>query len=99
MHRDQSNDRQVLSDEFDPESTAVSAAVVRAVADATDAELRDLDPLYDTVDPEALNALFEDPDSAPAAVSFEYHGCVVSVRGHGEVVLTDATGEESEATT
>lgn len=92
MHRDQSNDcdEQLFTDEFDPANTDASAAVVRAVAEAANAEPRDLDPVYKAIEPEALNALFDDSDGTPIAVSFEYAGYEVSVRGRGEVVLTEA---------
>lgn len=91
MHRNQSNDYhgQLFSDAFDPGSTDASAAVVHAVTDAANVEPWDLDPLYEAIEPEALNALVGDSDGAPIAVSFEYQGYEVFVRGRGEVVLTE----------
>ncbi|NHN47128.1 hypothetical protein G9464_05880 [Halostella sp. JP-L12] len=84
----------IVSDEFDPATTDASTAVVLAVAAAANVEPQDLDPLYEVVDPDALNHLFDDPDCVPMALSFEYQGYVVSVRGSFEVVVTDEAGAD-----
>ena len=87
------DDEPIVSDEFDPTTTDASAAVVLAVAAAANVRPHELDPLYEVVDPDALNHLFDDPGRAPLAVSFEYEGYAVTLRGRGEVVLTDADGK------
>jgi len=89
-HQYDGDDGPVVSDEFDPTVTDASTAVVLAVAAAANARPHELDPLYEVVDPDALNHLFDDPDRAPLAVSFEYEGYAATVQGRGEVVLTDA---------
>lgn len=68
----------------DPESTPVHA-IVTAVADATDTDPQDLPPLYDVVDPDALNSLFARPATTVRRVRLEYAGHEVVVRGSGEV--------------
>jgi hypothetical protein len=88
----------IVTEEFDPESTAASTAVVCAVADALAVHPREIDPVYDVVDPDALDALFEDPDRAPAVVSFEYEGFAVSVCGTGEITFEPIDGEDVEPT-
>jgi hypothetical protein len=74
----------------DPE--AVSHAVVDAVASARDTDPLELSPLYDTVDPDALNRLFDDDhaatSSAPACVQFRMAECDVVVHRDGTVEAT-----------
>jgi hypothetical protein len=81
--------------------------VIEAVADARDTDPLDLPPLYDVVDPDALNHLFEyDPDAlvtGVACIRFEMAGCSVVVRRDGSVEATatptpTARGGESDAT-
>lgn len=59
-----------------------SNAVLRAVADATGRDLFSLEPLYEAVDPDAVDALFRHRNAEPsteAALCFVYEGCVVGV--------------------
>lgn len=70
-----------------PENRA-SVAVVSAVSSAVGIDPTDLDPpLYDVVDPDALDTLFQDETGS---VTFEYHGAVVNV-DHNQVVTLAAT--------
>lgn len=69
----------------DSESTPMYA-VVSAVAEAEGVDVVELPPLYDTIDPEALNALFtSQDDAAVSTVEFEYAGYTVVVRGESTV--------------
>lgn len=65
---------------FDPDETP-SEAVITAVAAVTDQPPVELPVLNDTIDPGALDRLFEDTDgNAPSpTVTFEYFGCVITV--------------------
>lgn len=78
---------------------AISQQVVEAVADAKGVDPLDLPPLYNTVDPDALDSLFSHAEShsAIAELRFTIEGCEVLIRGSGEVVVT--TGEDEPATT
>lgn len=62
-----------------------SEAVVRGVAAATGRSVLDITPLFESVDPDALDALFERlPDGTPRSpgrVDFSLDGCMVSVEG------------------
>ncbi|NHN40034.1 hypothetical protein G9C85_00065 [Halorubellus sp. JP-L1] len=62
---------------------SVSMAVVHAVADEKDVSPVDVDPLYEVVDPDALNrfvgSLSSTPPEDPGCVSFPYAGCDVTV--------------------
>lgn len=69
-------------------SDQLATVVVTAIADQEGIDPTDLDPpLYEVVDPEALNRLFAD---TTGRVSFEYHGYLVTVDAEGSVTLTDA---------
>lgn len=70
-----------LSYEID-DTERPSIAVVRAVAELTEEDVRDLDPLYDEIDPAYLDGIFESDDGAGcirAEVSFEFNECCVTV--------------------
>lgn len=61
-------------------------AVVSAVAEVEGTDPVELPPLYEAINPEALNDLFMSrPVSAVETVSFQYGGYDVVVRGSGEV--------------
>ena len=67
----------------------VSEVVVTAVADAKGVDPLDLDPLYDSVDPDALDSLFRGSTGAGSAteIRFEMAACEVVVREGNEVVV------------
>lgn len=69
----------------DSENTPVFA-VVSAVADAEEVDPVELPPLYEAIEPEALNDLFTSrSESSVGKVTFQYAGYDVVVRGTGEV--------------
>lgn len=72
--------------------SSLSYDIVMAVSQAEGVTPSELIPLHDVVDPDALDALFDDP-AGPALrdghVSFIYEGYVVEV-DNGEVTLTAA---------
>ncbi|MFC6719084.1 HalOD1 output domain-containing protein [Natrialbaceae archaeon GCM10025810] len=66
--------------------------VVSAVAEAANVDMLELPPLYESIDPEALNDLFTARgDTAVEQVTFEYAGYHVSVQGNGEVTVESIT--------
>lgn len=74
---------------FEPEQCrSVSEAVVKAVADAENVEPIELQPLYDVIDPDALDSLFR-PHAARGRITFQYHGYTVEVDGNSTVSLTE----------
>lgn len=61
-------------------------AVVSAVAEASGLDMLELPPLYEAINPDALNELFTSrSEPAVGEVSFEYAGYDVVVRGTGVV--------------
>ncbi|WP_458206687.1 HalOD1 output domain-containing protein [Haladaptatus sp. NG-SE-30] len=74
-------------------SERVSDAVVEAVAEAASRDPLDLQPLYDAIDPDALDALWSErrlqgDDDLPY-ISFEYTGYEVEVRQNQTVVVRE----------
>ena len=62
---------------------SVSCTVVERIADLTDRDPTDLRPLWDSVDPEALDALVAhaSDSSTPCRIAFEYEGYEVEIIG------------------
>lgn len=70
--------------------------IVEAVARHAEMDTLDLDvPLYDVIDPDALDALFAH-DSANVSVEFSYLGYLVSVDENSDVTVrnTDSNGHQ-----
>jgi|GEM_PF-2514051 len=67
-----------------------SAAVVRAIATASNTAATRLPPLYDTVDPDTLDSLFPS-DAAGGELRFDYAGYAVVVGSNGTVELYERT--------
>jgi len=65
---------------------SVSERIVEAVADAKDVSSLELDPLYDVVDPDAMDGLFQ--AGAAGRIEFVYEGCKVVVHADGDVDVT-----------
>jgi hypothetical protein len=76
-------------------STTPSAAVVETIAVALDKDPVEMNPLYDYIDPDALDELVEasssDPTGRDTSVSFVVDGNRVTVSGSGEVAVRTAT--------
>lgn len=77
--------------EYDWATTSPSAAVVETVAAATDRDPTAIGPLFESVDPDALDA-FVDPEGAGVdndsrLTSFEFAGKHVTVRATGHVAV------------
>jgi hypothetical protein len=71
-----------------------SEAVVEALATAAGVEPTDLPPLYDFVDPDALDTLFDGHHKATSGdtiLSFRVNAWNVFVRGDGRVHVCDAS--------
>lgn len=87
----------VIDDEHDTQSQngtlsvpseapeAASVNVVSAIATALDEDPTTMDPLYETIDSDALDRLLE--TDVPIEVVFEYHGHAIEVDGDGTVTV------------
>jgi hypothetical protein len=78
---------------FDPASDRPSEAVVNAVAARSGTPPNDLSPLYDVVEPDALDSFVEHAHRVGEAgthqVWFTYEGFDVGVRSDGEIRIRD----------
>lgn len=77
-------------DSFYECSQSVATLVVTAVAKATDQDIQEVDTLANTINPDALNQLFESPLGYPlegenSTVEFEYCDCTVAVSKDGTI--------------
>ncbi|SHK78645.1 MULTISPECIES: HalOD1 output domain-containing protein [Haladaptatus] len=70
----------------------VSEAVIRAVADAAEVDPADMTPLYDIIDPDALDRLFRPTSSVTreveSSINFTMAGCEVVVSDNRTVSAT-----------
>lgn len=77
-------------------SVRPTTAIVRAVATVRGVDPTDLQrPLFEAVDPDALDALF-DSNLDGMSVSFEYHGHRVELRGDMTVLVDGTVVDPSE---
>lgn len=77
------------------ESGPAHEQVVRAVANADGVGPTDLQPLYETVDPEALDALFEPGVDGTVAFTYEGHDVVID---SADGVTVDGTPVDDRST-
>ena len=67
----------------------VSERVVNAVAEHRGVAPDALTPLYEVVDPESLERVFESPEETAVSVEFVYAGCTVTIDTAGAVAVVD----------
>lgn len=65
----------------------VSTTVLEAVAAVAETPVLDLEPLYEAIDPDALEAVVR--SSERAVVEFDYHGFTVVVCSEGGVIVLE----------
>lgn len=73
-------------------TTPPSIAVVETVAQARDIDVTDIAPLYESIDPEALNHLIKS-GGADVSISFPFADRNITVHGQGDVVVRPADSE------
>ncbi|WP_436936149.1 HalOD1 output domain-containing protein [Halovenus marina] len=69
------------------QTEATSVQVVHSVADTTTTEVSDLPPLYDAIDPDALDAFVA--GMTDGSVSFTYAGCEVTVDSDETITVAE----------
>lgn len=78
-----------------PGEGSISQRVIDRVSSERGVDPLDLPPIYDTIDPDALDKLFQngtDGTGTTGRVVFSLAGCEVVVHGTGEVVVTPLDG-------
>ncbi len=87
MTADPATGRHQIDHDWDVDSS-VSTSVVEAVAAATKTMPTEIDPLYDVVDPDALDALVASlRKSGHGTVRFEFAGWIVTLTANGAIDL------------
>lgn len=78
------------------ETVAPSQAIVERVAALEEIDHTELDPLYEAIDPDALDTLVETTgrSDSPLQVEFTYHGYEVTVTGDEVVHVDEDVGFE-----
>lgn len=87
--------------QFDQEKTPASMAVIATLAEVMDADPVELNPLYSTVDPDALDALVRvrTRTNGDIHVTFTHEGHAITVYSYGVVAITpghEPTAEKYE---
>lgn len=79
-----------------PEAVAPSQAIVERVAALEDIDHTELDPLFEAVDPDALDALVDTTGRSDSALQmgFTHHGYEVTVTGDGVVHIDEDVARE-----
>ncbi|KZN26519.1 hypothetical protein A4G99_21000 [Haladaptatus sp. R4] len=74
------------------ETDSLPVAIVREVAAEKEVETSSLPPIYETINPDALEELFDSPldgtSQTTGRIVFEYSGCRVVVTSTGAVQAT-----------
>ncbi|WP_276271731.1 HalOD1 output domain-containing protein [Haloarcula litorea] len=74
-------------EQFDPDTVAASRAVVESIAAVRRRSPMEADPLYETIDPDALDSVVESGDPS-VSVTFDVDGFWIEVRAIGRIEIT-----------
>jgi Halobacterial output domain 1 len=78
-----------IQTQYDWSSTEPSAAVVETTAKAANCDHQELGPLYDSIDPDAFDAILAPPTTkntdTTTSISFMYAGYTITVQSNGTV--------------
>lgn len=85
-------EKESVTYEADP-GEPISIGIVRAVAVLENTDPMELPPLYQVLDPEALDALVESNPGPPKRIEFDYYGYEVIVREGDHVTVVDPEHE------
>lgn len=84
---------------FEGSADAVSHTIVQRIAELTEREATQLPPLYEAVDPDALDRLVDSvsPAATSLSIQFTYAGRQVTVDADGTVRCSDERDARSES--
>lgn len=80
----------VYETSFDPTSEPASTAVIRTLAVANDMEPLAIPPLFESIDPDALDAVFRRSTGEAKRVAFTHSKCQVEVLSEGRIRVWEA---------
>jgi hypothetical protein len=76
------------------EVNSASHRVMKAVAEESNKSVSELEPLYYSIDPDALDSLFSNPSGKTVnQLTFIYSCCQVTINGEGSVDIVAAHGQ------
>jgi hypothetical protein len=85
---------EAIQNQYEWSAIEPSTAVVETVAQAADCDHQELSPLYEWIDPDALDAIIAPPlartTDTTASISFTYTGYSVTVHSTGAVHVAPA---------
>lgn len=74
---------------YDPDTPgSLPEAVIELVSVAIGKEPKSMDPLFDVVDPDALDTLFRSREARTGRIEFRFCGCEVRAVSGGEVLVS-----------
>lgn len=76
------------------EWNSLTTAIIDVLAALTDNQPESMDPLYDVVDPDALDALFHSQSKQIGRIQFHYCGHDVTVQSDGQLIITEPDATE-----
>lgn len=82
-----------MSEVMAPQTLSASETVVGRIAKYEGIDPAELSPLYDVIDPDALDSFINGADrrDTAAEIQFSYHGYTVTVSTDGGVQVDDGT--------
>jgi len=73
------------------ENGSIGTTIVNAVGALDGVAFDECEPVYDVIDPDALDAVLaptpDRSDRAPVQVQFSYHGYMITVDSTGEIII------------
>lgn len=76
------------------QSKSMTATVVEKIADAEGIDMNDVTPLVESVDPDAIEAIFASPESSDH-ITIEFNHCGYRITIDGGRVSIDTPADES----
>jgi hypothetical protein len=85
----ESSDNQTVLHETNHEEGPIAETVIDAIAEVTDSSSTEIEPLYESIDPDALEDLFgrQSERRVPRRVEFVHKGFAIVVFRSGRVVI------------
>lgn len=77
----------------------ITTAIFRCISkleNVDEDDLLDSDPLYYSIDTDALERLFQDDEKSASFIRFTYHGYGITVSDNKTVTVSNTTDTESE---
>ena len=81
-----------------PADSEIAVKIVRKVASLKGVDPVDLPPLYDTVDPDALETILTENDAATFLIHFNYTGYRVWIESEQEISITIEPAPSTKST-